>query len=401
MLKRRLVRLVILILLVAMTLPAPAAVPVHAQIPVLLWYSWTGAAEKVLLDWIAGYQGRTPSIAIQAEHVPLYQLRQQFSDTPNAERPDIFFAPSDWGGDLYANALTAPLDVKLTAVQRDQIADIAWATLAYNEKTVGIPLTLEGLTLYYNRTLLGSDDAPATWADLLDRAAAAKGSLGLVMGAGFYPTAGIYGAFGGELIDQLGGNLMNSEAALTQYLTRVKELYDRSGGTIQIGGAGGDFRDGKSVFAVDGSWQFALYRSKLGQDLGVVPLPMVDGKAWRPLIRTTALYVSSSSRQIDAALSFARFITSAEEQQKLVAATLIPANPSVTIADEQLAVVGKQLLEQGVAISTRPEMLNYWRALQRAIDDVSIRGVAPAQAAAGLLAQFNPATAEPAVTTTP
>ena len=85
-------------------------------------------AENMLLDWVAGYQERTPSIAIQAEFVPLYQLRQQFIDTPNSERPDIFFAPSDWGGDLYANALTAPLDVRLTAVQRQQIAEVAWAT---------------------------------------------------------------------------------------------------------------------------------------------------------------------------------------------------------------------------------------------------------------------------------
>ncbi|MBX3063082.1 MAG: extracellular solute-binding protein [Anaerolineae bacterium] len=399
MLKRHLVTLAILILLAAMTLPLPA--PVTAQIPVVLWYSWTGTAENMLLDWVAGYQERTPSIAIQAEFVPLYQLRQQFIDTPNSERPDIFFAPSDWGGDLYANALTAPLDVRLTAVQRQQIAEVAWATLAYNEKTVGIPLALEGLTLYYNRALLGSDDVPATWADLLDQAAAVKGTLGLVIGAGFYPTAGIYGAYGGELVDQRGSNLMNSELSLTQYLSRVKELYDRSGGTIQIGGAGGDFRDGKSIFAVDGSWQFALYRSKLGENLGVAALPPVDGIAWRPLIRTTALYVSASSRQIDAALSFARFVTSAEEQKKMVAALLLPANPSVTVDDEQLAVISKQLLDHGIPISTRPEMLTYWRALQQAIDDVAIRGVAPAQAAADLVAQFNPATPVPEASATP
>ena len=377
-----------------------ATPPAHAQITLKLWYSWTEGAETLLKAWIAGYQATTTTIVIQAEYVPLYQLRQQFASTPNAARPDMFFGPSDWSGDLFANALTAPLDVKLNAAYRAQIADLAWQTTRYNQKTLGVPIALDGLVLYYNKALVPADKVAQTWEDLIDQASKTPDKIGLSMGAGFYPTAGWYLAAGGGLLDDTGKNQLTSESALLQYFTQVKDLYDRGGGTIQLGSAGTDFRVGNGLYAIDGTWQYWENRAMLDLNFGVVPLPTIGGKAWRPLVRSTLLYISASSRQMDVALAFGRYITNAESQAAAAQTGLfIPVNPSADITDSDIATVAR-FLQNGLPQPTRPEIATYYGRFQQQIDDVTIRGKAPAVAAHELLEQFVPSTPTPKPTAT-
>ncbi len=392
---RRWISQLIISTVILLIVGAPA-IATRAQIPIRLWHSWTGAAEVLLNTWIEDYQRRTPNIVIQSEYIDQFALLDRFISTPNEDRPDLLLAPSDWGGDLYANALTAALDTRLTAEQRAQVSSVAWDTLAYNGKTIGVPVAVEGLVLYYNRVLVATDEIAATWADLLDQAGNATGSLGLLIGAGFYPTAGIYLALGGGLVDQHGGILLDA-TALTDYLSYVRTLYDRSGGTIQIGGTGNEFRSGNSIYTIDGTWQYTYYRGALGDNLGIAPLPAIGEKVWRPLIRSMALYVSASSRQLDAALSFARFATNSQAQSQMASiASFIPVNLRATINDDNLTISTQQLLANGVAIPTRHEILDYWRILQTAIDAVAIRGISAEQAAKEVLEHFNPSAVTPA-----
>lgn len=377
-----------------------SAPPAHAQFTLRLWYSWYGDAELLLKQWITDYQTTTANIAIQAEFVPLYELRQRFASTPNADRPDMFFAPSDWSGDLYANALTAPLDVKLNAAYRAQISELAWQTTRYNQKTLGVPVALDGLVLYYNSALVSADTVAKTWDDLLDQAGKTPDKIGLSMGVGFYPTAGWLFAYGGGLIDEQGHNQLTSESALTQYFTRVKNLYDRSGGAIQIGSAGTDFRVGNGLYAIDGTWQYWENRAMLTPNFGVAPLPSIDGNPWRPLVRSTLLYISASSRQMDVSLAFGRFITNATTQTAMAKTGLfIPVNPNAVIEDKDIATVA-QFLQNGIPQPTRPELIKYYHAFQDEIDEVAIRGKAPEEAARTMLDQFAPETPTPKATAT-
>jgi maltose-binding protein MalE len=387
-----------LIVLAALLASAP---PVHAQFTLHLWYSWDQDAELLLKSWVEGYQASTNNIIIEAEYVPLYELRQRFINTPNADRPDMFFAPSAWSGDLFANALTTPLDVKLNAAYRAQVSDLAWQTTRYNQKTLGVPIALDGLVLYYNTALVPADKVAKTWDELLTQASITPNKIGLSMGSGFYPTAGWYLAYGGGLIDEKGHNQLTSEDALRQYFTRIKDLYDRSGGSIQIGSAGTDFRIGNGLYAIDGTWQYWENRAMLTPNFGVAPLPAIDGKAWRPMVRSTLLYISASSRQMDVSLAFGRYITSAEVQTAMAKTGLfIPVNPNAEIEDKDVAAVA-QFLQSGIPQPTRPELINYYRAFQQQIDEVTIRGKSPDAAARDVLTQFVPLTATPKPRPTP
>jgi maltose-binding protein MalE len=366
--------------------------PTQAQIPLRLWHSWEGDAGSLLERWVAGYQARTPNIIIQSERMPLHALRERFISTPNAERPDILIGPSDWAGDLFANAFIAPLDARLGAAFRAQLLPVAWDTTTFESKTLGLPLALEGLVLYYNRALVPADSVVQTWDDLVRQmqvTIAAGDGIDLTIGEGFYATAGIYLSYGGQLLDDRGRNLMTSETILSRYLTRVQALYALRGPSVQIGGAGVDFRLGQARYALDGTWQFWENRAMLGQDFGVAALPSVEGQPWRPLVRSTLLMISASSRQIEPALSFGRYVTSAEAQSDAARiALLVPVNRQATIEDAALAVAASSLQRDGVAIPTHPKLRDYWRGLDAAIRRVGLHAEAPRAVARDVIAAF-------------
>lgn len=398
------------LLLLGVIMALGSTPPANAQIPLRLWHSWQEDGETVLNEWIAAYQQRVPTIAIQAEFVPAYAMRDQFIAMPNADRPDLIMVPSDEAGTLFANALTAPLDVRLNAEFRAQVVPVAWRTATYEGKTVGIPLTLDGLALYYNRALVPDANVARTWDDLLTQASAAEGRVGLSMGAGFYATAGIFFAYGGDLLDDRGVNRLTDETNASRYLTRLKDLYDRAAalnpansGTptpeapfaapllapIHMGSSGVEFRLGNGLYLLDGTWHYADNRAALRDNFGVMTLPTIDGLAWRPLVRSTLLMVSASSRQIEAALSFGRFVTNADQQRSAAqTAYFVPVNPQTVIEAREMALVSDSLWRDGVAILPRPEMAAYWRAMQRAIDAVIREGQAPRAAARDLIAQI-------------
>lgn len=400
----------VLLLGVMLTLWLAMAYPAQAQIPLRLWHSWQEDGETALNDWIAAYQQRVPTIAIQAEFVPAYEMRERFIATPNADRPDLIMIPSDDAGTLFANALIAPLDVRLNAEFRGQAAPVAWRTATYEGKTVGLPITLEGLALYYNRALVPEANVARTWDDLLTQASVAEGQIGLSMGVGFYPTAGIFFAYGGDLLDDRGLNRLTDETIVSRYLTRLKDLYDRAAtvnpansGTptpaapfaapllepIQMGSSGVEFRLGRGLYLLDGTWHYADNRAALRDNFGVIGLPTIDGLAWRPLVRSTVLVVSASSRQIEAALSFGRFITNADQQRSAAqTAFFVPVNPQTVIEERGLALVSDSLWRDGVAILPRAEMVGYWRAMQQAIESVTRGGQAPRAAARDLITQI-------------
>jgi maltose-binding protein MalE len=269
---------------------------------------------------------------------------------------------------------------------RAQVAESVWPSAQFDGKTLGIPVTLEGLTLYYNKQFVdqqavGVQALPTTWDDLLAQAQTSSARFGLTLGVGLYPTAGLFFASGNDLMRADGTDLLTNERALAVYLVQMARLYQQvqdSAGKLDYGGSGATFRYNEIAFWLNGTWEYAEYRKVMGDRFGAMPIPPVGATPWQPMTRATLLYVTANSRQLDAAISFGRFITQTEAQQQAAElASMIPIRSGVTISDPILAPIAAQLLEAGKPILPHPQLRLYWRVLQQAIDAVTVDGRAP------------------------
>lgn len=370
-----------LILLIIIALGIGSGTPAQAQIRLRLWHSWRGAQAQLLEAWAEGFVKRTGTLQIEATYVPIYEMQARLASTPNSQRPDMLLAPADWAAVLFKGTLTAPLDLKLTPLIRAQVSDAVWPSAQYDGKTLGIPVTLEGLTLYYNQQLVGAQALPATWEDLVTQAQQSPARYGLTFGAGFYPTAGLFFASGNDLMRADGTDLLTNEQALSVYLVQMARLYQQvqaSAGKLDYGGSGATFRYNEIAFWLNGTWDYADYRQVMGDRFGAMPIPPVGATPWQPMTRATLLYVTANSRQLDAAVSFGRFITQAEAQQQAAElASMIPIRSGITISDPILAPIAAQLIESGKPILPHPQLRLYWRVLREAIDAVTVDGRAP------------------------
>jgi maltose-binding protein MalE len=268
------------------------------------------------------------------------------------------------------------------------------------------------MLLYYNRSLVDAANLPATLDDLLAQARrlTTGDTTGLMMGKDFYPSAGIFFALGGSLIDGRGDSQLGTGNAFAEYLTVLKDLWARSQkAELTLDVPADAFVQGKAAFFVDGNWNLAEYKKALGASLSTAPLPAVKGRAWKSLIRSQQLYFAIDSAHVDVALDFAQYVTGLSAQS-LAAQTagMVPVSGQAQQADPLIGALAGQIAA-GVPLSNRPEMALYWMPLQRAIDAVTLNDGDPNQAARDAVQQINkaidvmryPATPTPAPTLTP
>jgi arabinogalactan oligomer/maltooligosaccharide transport system substrate-binding protein len=349
------------------------ALPARAQVTVVLWHPWHGQAAALLESWIAAYAASNDGrIVVRAEYVPFFSLPGAFANPPGGERPDMVIGPSDWAGNLIRERLVAQLDGRLSADFRARIPDLAWEAATFDARIIGIPLLLEGTTLYYRRGPGMPATLPMTWDALL----AVGETAGLVMPVDFYPTAGLFFALGGTLIDASGSSLLRQGEAFSQYLSLLRDVWARaqqSGSALALDASIETFRAGRAAFFLGGSWDLFDLRRALDDDLGVAPLPMVGRQTWAPLVRTQQIYVALDGLRIDAVMDFARFVTG-EAAQILAAreAALVPANSAAWSADPHIERIADSLAA-GVPVSNRAEMALYWPPLRTAIRTVTAR----------------------------
>ncbi|HRE46188.1 MAG TPA: extracellular solute-binding protein [Aggregatilineales bacterium] len=359
-------RLLLILTAISLTMVAVGvtARPAFAQRLVRVWY--TLSDEALIGAWIGAYEtAREGRVKIEARPVQLHQMEALLLSETTL--PDALIAPSDLAGRLIHARLLTQLDIKIVPDFRAQIIPSAWETVSYDARTVGIPLLMEGTLLFYNRALV-TGDLPTT-DDALFAAAKtyeAGGKIGLALTLGVYPTAGIYNAFGGIIINDSGVNQLSVGTAFRDYLSYLRALRGAAG--IALNGGREGFKAGNTAFALDSSWTLGNYAAALGDRLGVLALPTVKGAIWRPFVRTQALYVRLGAVQGDAALDFARFITEQDAQSLAAKAGAIPVNPVVGKDDPLLAAIHAQF-EQGISLPNRYEMSAYWAPLADAVSD--------------------------------
>jgi arabinogalactan oligomer / maltooligosaccharide transport system substrate-binding protein len=347
-----------------------------------IWHSWQDAEAELLDTWVANFTEANPDITIETRFIPFDDLRSTYENA-GTEGPDLLIGQADWAGGLSEAGLILPIDDLVADTDLDtQVTEAAWGTMSYDGSRYGTPITLDGVALYYNRDIIADEDVPTTLEELFEVGAELTegDDVGLLFNNGFYHSAGIYFALGGQLFDEEGNNMWNTDEAAETYLAIHQMAFSEA--PELVSGDNALFQEGRAAMIVDGVWNLNTYTEKLGDSLGVALLPEVDGEPWSPFVGGKGFYVNSQSENTDAAVAFLTYVTSAEGLALgAEMAGHVPTGEGVEVDNPNIAKFAEQFA-LGTPLPTAPEMGAYWEPLGAAITAVTEGGADPADAAA-------------------
>lgn len=357
--------------------------PVAAQdTTITIWHSWIDSEADLLDAWVEDFEAQS-DIAVETRFIQFDDLRNTYTNAVSTgEGPDLIIGQADWAGGESSAGTILPISDLIAGTQLEaNLTEAAWDLMAVQGERYGVPVTLDGVALYYNTDFIDEDEVPETFEEMVELGLELTegDDIGLIFNPGFYQSAGIYFALGGELFDsETFDNLWNTDAAAVEFLERHLAVY--SADNTMVSGDNTKFKNGQAAMIIDGSWNLNTYREDLGDSLGLATLPLVDGEPWAPFFGGKGFFISNISDNVDASLEFLTFVTSPEQlAQGSAIAGHIPPTDAVEVEDPFIATFSQQFAV-GVALPT-VGMDPYWTPLGDAINAVTESGVEPAAAA--------------------
>ncbi|HET9346748.1 MAG TPA: extracellular solute-binding protein [Candidatus Limnocylindrales bacterium] len=361
---------------------AGAAAPLSGEIT--LWHSYgSGGGETGALNTVLGrVHDANPDLTIEVVEQPFDQIFTKWrTEVAAGGGADMFIAPNDSLGQDAREESIANLDEYLV----DNPALEGYLPVAIEGSKVDgsfymVPESLKAVALWYDKSKIAT--APTTSDELL--AAVKDGSIKLGVNQGVYHQFGWTGAFGGELMDDTGACTAD-DGGFAEAFAYLKELKD-AGAVFNTDGNAlkTQFQTGEIDAMIDGPWQTADFRTALGENLAVAPIPDGPVAAANPFTGTDGWYINPNldPEQAQLAVNVALAMTSPEAMQTFVDdAGHVPANPSVQITDP----ITQGFADAAAAGLPRPQneqFGNWWEPFGNALNQVVDTGADPATAVA-------------------
>ncbi len=372
---------------------APSQAALSGTITVWEAYGASGSAEKDAFDsMVATVKAANPGLTVTVLDVPFNNLFTKFeTDAASGAGPDLYIAPNDSlpkearAGllkdltSMSSTLMAAPYNISQTAITADTV----------DGKLYAIPESMKAVALFYRTDMLPT--APATTADWLTTVKTNK--LGLVYGAdggGSYYQWGLYGSFGGTILDSTGKCAATATTGVADSLKFLTD-FKAAGGVLYKNDtdAKNDFIAGKIAGFIDGPWQTGDLKKALGDKLAVAPGPTGPGGAFQPMAAPDGFYINDSSPNADLAVNFALAMLG-QEQTFMDKAGHIPANTTLVPSDPITKGFADQVAT-GFARPTAKELDNYWSNFGNAIAAVVEKGTDPTAAVATACAAMDKA----------
>jgi arabinogalactan oligomer/maltooligosaccharide transport system substrate-binding protein len=367
---------------------APVATTAGMSGTITIWeaYGASGAAERDAFDtMVAAVKTDNPGLTVTVLDIPFSDLFSKFETAAaTGGGPDLYIAPNDsLPTEARANLLVdeSSLSATLLAAPYNE-SQVSLDAATVDGKLYEIPESMKAVGLFYRTDLLPT--APTT-TDAWMTALKAGTKLGYVYGAnggGSYYMWGLYGAFGGKILDPATGKC--AATATTGVADSLKWLSDAKAAGLVLyqndTDAKAAFIKGDIAGFIDGPWMTGDLKTALGAKLGVIPGPTGPGGPFSPLAAPDGFYINKASANTDLATKFALAMLT-HEQTFVDKAGHIPANTTITITDP-ITQGFADVVKTGFARPTAAELNNYWSNFGNAIVAVIDKGTGPTQAVA-------------------
>jgi arabinogalactan oligomer/maltooligosaccharide transport system substrate-binding protein len=373
---------------------APSQAALSGTLTIWEAYGASGSAEKDAFDsMVAAVKAANSGLTVNVLDVPFNDLFTKFETAAGAGGgPDLYIAPNDSLpkearagllkdlSSLQGQLMAAPYNISQTAITADTV----------DGKLYAIPESMKAVALFYRTDMLPT--APKTIDDWMTTL---KGGtkLGLVYGAnggGAYYQWGLYGSFGGTILDSSGKCAATANTGVADSMKFLTD-FKAAGGILYQNDtdAKTDFLSGKIAGFIDGPWQTGDLQKALGSKLAVAPGPSGTGGAFQPMAAPDGYYINDSSSNADLAVNFALAMLG-QEQTFMDKAGHIPANTTLVPTDPITAGFAEQI-KTGFPRPTAKELDNYWGPFGNAIAAVVEKGTNPTTAVADACSQMDKA----------
>jgi len=376
--------------------PAATVAPTAAAPVTLAFWDQEGADVETFMDTIiADFMAKNPDVIIERSHYENEALRDQFQTASLANAaPDVVRVPNDFAGPFSQLQIVCPVNDLFDQTFLSQFFPGSLDPAVVKGTLWGVPDNYGNhLMLIYNKSLIA--EPPATFEDLL--AKAKELTKGDIQGFAYNENepfwgAGFYGAFGGWPLDANDKPQFNNDA-FKNYLTFVSSL--KTNGDIpkecDYNCADTLMKDGKAAMIINGDWSLGDYTKALGANLGVAPVPTINGGKYTEMTAGKYYMVSTAAcgdpAKKAAVQKFITYMTSADvqkqwltEQKRLPSNTEIAKDPS--IASDPILAGSMAALANGRGQPAAPEMRCAWDAWRPNLEGVMAGTTKPADAAA-------------------
>ncbi|GEM46773.1 ABC transporter substrate-binding protein [Deinococcus cellulosilyticus] len=369
------------------------------------WAHWLSAQRRPTIDKIINnWNAKNPNIQVEYTGIPFDQIiNKTLAGVAAGNPPDVVVI------DIRTSRFRAAKNqiTDLSALGADKSANLffpnLYATGTYKGKQYALPFVTDTRMLFYNKKAfkevgLDPNKAPKTWDDLWNYSNKLDKKDGdRYTRMGFHPNFGDYGYTGwvGNLQDTLFDKEFEdprvNNANAVKALEFMKKWTDRYGSQnyssfkASFGGAGQDeFMSGKVAMVVkNGNYITTLQRNAPDMEWGMVAVPTPNGKpgnmtSWGGGFN---LEIPRGTKHPKEAYAFARYLATEGAKIWAVEQNDLPASRTAQTANTN--PLFKKLVGNMKYTFVMPAPVyapTYETAVNKAVDDVILRGRSPKEA---------------------
>lgn len=353
---------------------------------------WADDTRAPVFREIGAQYTKITGIPVEVVEIPFGQIRDQFiTAAPTGEGPDLIIGAHDWVGELAASGLLA--EILLPNELKAQFDAVSLEAFTYG-KLYGLPYAREGVGLLYNKKLVPV--LPKTFEELV--ALARKLTDPTVPQYGFvvqnpdpYHSFPFLSALGGYIFGyDKEGKLNPCDVGLDSpgAIAGAEVLDSLFEEGLIPAGLDWDtwtslFTEGRIAMVITGPW-FVGRAKAAGIDIGVAPIPPIQGKAPKPFVGVQGVMVSAFSPNLPLIYDFL-FNYFATKETMLALYARDPRIPAFLPAYREVAADPvlrgfAESIAQGVPMPNIPQMSAVWGAWYDAMAMIGNQQMEPAEA---------------------
>jgi multiple sugar transport system substrate-binding protein len=370
-----------------------------------LFMKQAGYSEDHINEMAAAFTKLHPSLKVNTEFVAYEALHDKIVAAAPAGTYDLVFIDVIWPAEFATKGLIADISDRIPSSWNDDVLKGALDSAVYQGKYYGVPWLLDAKFFYYNKDLLAKADVdPAsvgTWDGVATAAKAIKEKAGVEFPlmwswaqaeAVICDWALMTASFGGQLFDKDGQPAFTEGGAVQALEFMRKSIVDGVTNPSSTQSLEDDvvkvFGAGDAAMGLNWSYMLAAVndpdQSKVSGQAVVTEVP--DGGAGRISVNgSSALSLTATSKNPDAAWEFAKYVSSYDVQSKYISDALpiwkkAYDDPAVIATAPDFVPVAKKQFDN---MTGRPAVVAYnavSQKLQVAVQKALLGDVTPQQA---------------------
>ncbi len=351
---------------------------------VRIWLSWNSKELYSMHRVIDRFLEQNPGSNFSIAYFPEEDLAGALEAIKEGGMgPSIVFAPSTWGARIWSQGLIVDITDRIDEELETNVHPLAWSQVTYQDARIGLPLELQGVVLYRNRSLAGA--APQNvnaWVEAA-RQLKEEGKVGIAFDLGFDFTVSQIAACGGSVMDEMGAVTIDNPAGycwleLLSYIRGPSRVTFNSDEDLAL------FETGQAGWVIDGTWNARRYEEAVGiQNLIVDLWPLYEDTDRRlaGFVWTENMYLLQglSDVEMEAAWAFMRYLLT-PEAQGLLSQSSNADHLSVLSGLESSDILQRELtaaLFMGVPRPIFEDLDLYRPVLESAVEMAAVQGSNP------------------------